>query len=245
MKLLSKRHLIFLRDVFYLSLSAFGGPQAHVSMLFKMMVEKRKYISEEELLELNALCQILPGPTSTQTITAIGFKIGGANLAYITLMVWCFPAVSLMTLAAISVNFLERNGISMEFARFIQPMAIGFVTYAAYMISSKVVISKTGITLMVISSFVSFFWGTPWLLPLILVFGGLISALKYREQQKEEKVPIQIEWGNFYLFIGVFVAAAVIGSITHSLYVRIFENFYRNGSLIFGGGQGINSTHVP
>ena len=109
MRLLHKRHLFFLRDVLYLSISAFGGPQAHVSMLFKLMVEKRHYLSEDELLELNALCQILPGPTSTQTITAIGFRIGGANLAYLTLMVWCFPAVAMMTTAAICVNFLEKN----------------------------------------------------------------------------------------------------------------------------------------
>jgi len=237
MKLLNKRHLFFLRDVFYLSLSAFGGPQAHVSMLFKLMVEKRNYISEEELLELNALCQILPGPTSTQIITAIGFRIGGANLAYLTLVVWCLPAVAIMTAAAIFVNLLEKNGVSMEFARFIQPMAIGFVTYAAYMISSKVVVTKTGITLMVLSSFISFFWGTPWTLPLLLLGGGCISAFKYDKQRKEEKVPMKIDWANFYLFIGTFLLAAIIGNITHSLYVRVFENFYRNGSLIFGGGQ--------
>ena len=235
--LLSKRHLIFLRDVFILALNAFGGPQAHFSILFKVMVEKRKYISEEELLELNALCQILPGPTSTQTITAIGFKIGGANLAYLTLLVWILPAVTIMTVAAISINILQKTGISMEFARFMQPIAIGFVSYAAYMISSKVVTTKTGITLMVISSFVSFFWGTPWILPLLLLAGGAVTAFKYEHQPKEEKIPMEIDWRNFYLFISVFAVAAGLGAITHSLYVRVFENFYRNGSLIFGGGQ--------
>ncbi len=63
-------------------LSAFGGPQAHFALMFDMFVHKRRYVTEEELIELNALCQILPGPTSTQTITAIGFKIGGPSLAY-------------------------------------------------------------------------------------------------------------------------------------------------------------------
>lgn len=125
----------------------------------------------------------------------------------------------------------------MEFARFMQPIAIGFVSYAAYMISSKVVTTKTGITLMVISSFFSFFWGTPWVLPLLLLAGGAVTAFKYQLQPKEEKIPMQIDWRNFYLFIGVFAVAAGLGAITHSLHVRVFENFYRNGSLIFGGGQ--------
>ena len=235
--LLSKRHLIFLRDVFILALNAFGGPQAHLAVFFKLMVEKRKYISEEELLELNALCQILPGPTSTQTITALGFKMGGANLAYLTLLVWILPAVTIMTVAGISINILQKTGISMEFARYMQPIAIGFVSYAAYMISSKVVTTKTGITLMVVSSFISFFWGTPWILPLLLLAGGAVTAFKYQRQPKEEKIPMEIDWRNFYLFLSVFAVAAGLGAITQSLYVRVFENFYRNGSLIFGGGQ--------
>ncbi len=234
---INKRHLIFLKDVFFLALSTFGGPQAHLAMLFKVLVEKRKYITEDELLELYALCQILPGPTSTQTITAIGFRMGGANLAYLTLLVWCFPAVTIMTIAALCITFLEHNGLSMNFTRFIQPMAIGFVAYAAYMISSRVVVTKTGVTLMVIASFISYIWGTPWILPILLVAGGISTAFKFRQQPKEEKIPMNIDWANFFLFIGVFFGAALSGAITHSLYVRVFENFYRNGSLIFGGGQ--------
>lgn len=233
----NKRHVIFLRDVFFLACSTFGGPQAHIAMLFKVLVNKRKYISEEELLELNALCQILPGPTSTQTITAIGFRMGGANLAYMTLLVWCFPAVTLMTIAAIGIHFLEQSGISMDFARYIQPMAIGFVAYASYMISSKVVVTKTGVTLMVISSYISYIWGTPWVLPLLLILGGVVTAFKFKQQPKEDKIPMNIDWANFFLFIGVLLAAALIGAVTKSLYMRVFENFYRNGSLIFGGGQ--------
>ena len=234
---LRKRYLIFLRDVFFLAITAFGGPQAHIAMILKIMVQKRNYITEEELFELNALCQILPGPTSTQTITAIGFRVGGAKLAYATLLIWCLPALTIMTLAAVFVTFLEHHHISMSFTKYIQPMAIGFVAYAAYMISSKVVTTRIGVTLMVISSFISYVYGTPWILPLLLLAGGLITAINYQNQPVEDKIPVKIKWANFYLFIGVFILAAGLGAITHSLYFRVFENFYRNGSLIFGGGQ--------
>ena len=82
------RRIIFLRDVLILAFTAFGGPQGHFSMFLDMLVTKRAYLTEEDLIELHALCQFLPGPTSTQTITSIGFKIGGPNLAYLTLLVW-------------------------------------------------------------------------------------------------------------------------------------------------------------
>jgi len=52
-----------------------------------------------------------------------------------------------------------------------------------------------------------------------------------------EKGPIRIRWRPLIFWISVLIAAAVLGKITNSLPVRLFENFYRNGSLVFGGGQ--------
>jgi chromate transporter len=126
------RYYIFLRDVLTLALTAFGGPQAHLAYFHKLLVTKRKYLTEEELMEINSLCQILPGPASTQTLTAIGFKIGGANLAYLTLIVWILPAVVVMTIAAIIMSSIQAKNWSIEFTRFIQPMAVGFVSYGAF-----------------------------------------------------------------------------------------------------------------
>ena len=136
------RYYIFLRDVLLLAVSAFGGPQAHIAMFIKILVKKRAYVTEEELLELNALCQILPGPTSTQTVTAIGFRIGGPNLAYLTLLVWMLPAVTIMTTAAILLGQYQANNLDLAFTKFIQPMAVGFVSFGAFTIASKLSIPK-------------------------------------------------------------------------------------------------------
>lgn len=230
------RYIIFLRDVLLISISAFGGPQAHLAVLFDVMVRKRGYLTEEELIELNALCQILPGPTSTQTITAIGFRIGGPNLAYLTLLIWILPAVTLMTLAAILIsNFQEKNALT--FTRYIQPMAVGFVVYAAYRIIVKTVRSKTAALLMVASAVISYLANSPYAFPIILLSSGLITAFKYKSQPIEEKEGIRIQWSNFILWAGVFLLAAVMGGITQYKPILLFENFYRSGSLIFGGGQ--------
>lgn len=220
-----------------LAVSAFGGPQAHIAMLFDLMVTKRRYLDEKELIELIALCQILPGPTSTQTITAIGFKIGGPNLAYLTLLVWMLPAVSVMTVAGIGISYLQENNISLDFAKYIQPMAIGFVAYAAYRISTKVVSTKTGVLLMVASAIVSYLASSPYVFPAILLLGGAITAFKFKRHDIEEKEKLSIDWRNFFLWGGVFIFAAALGAITQSRIILLFENFYRNGSLIFGGGQ--------
>lgn len=231
------RYFIFLKDVFILAISAFGGPQAHLAMLLNIMVKKRGYISEEELMELYALCQILPGPTSTQTITAIGFRIGKANLAYLTLLVWMLPAVAIMTAAAILIDNYQTKNFSLEFTKFIQPMAVGFISYGAYIIASKMVTTKTAGALMALSAIVTYFISKPAALPIVLVFAGCLTAFKYKKQEIEVKEKVKIKWGNFTLWGLVLIAAALLGAFTQDRIVLLFENFYRNGSLIFGGGQ--------
>ncbi len=231
------RNYIFLKDVLVLAVSAFGGPQAHFAMLIDLMVEKRNYLTEKDLIELNALCQILPGPTSTQTITAIGFKIGGPKLAYLTLLIWALPAVTAMIIAGISISYLQENNISLEFTKYIQPMAVGFVAYAAIKITGKVVNGKTGYVLMVLSAIISYFASSPYLFPVLLLGGGAITAFKFKRQEREEKIKLAVNWSNFFLWGGVFLLAAGLGAATRALPIRLFENFYRNGSLIFGGGD--------
>lgn len=235
------RYFIFLRDVFILAITSFGGAQAHFAMILDRMVKKRRYITEEELVELHALCQLLPGPTSTQTITAIGFKKGGPPLAYLTILVWMLPAVAIMTAAGVMINHLQVKELSLHFTRFIQPMAIAFVAYSAILIWGKVVKSRTAISLALGSAFFSYIINSPYLFPVLLLAGGVISATKYKRHNKEERQKINIRWANFILWASVLIVAALAGAATKNqaitLPIRLFENFYRNGSLIFGGGQ--------
>lgn len=79
---------------------------------------------------------MLPCPTSTQTIVSIGYKVGGRLLALFTLM----------TLASFLYTLLEQRGLSSSVLRFIGPMAVGFIIYAAVRIGRKVVVDKTTAT---------------------------------------------------------------------------------------------------
>ncbi|TLU99620.1 chromate efflux transporter [Dyadobacter luticola] len=224
-------------DILLLSLTAFGGPQVHLMMMIERLVRKRRYITEEELLELQALCQVLPGPSSTQTVTAIGLKIGGQPLAYLSLIVWSIPAMLLMTLAAIGIHYLERHSISLSFTRFVGPMAVAFLMYGASAIARKVIHNTQGWTFLIISTILAYLYPSPYMTPVLIISGGMAAALNFKKHEKMEKGPIKILWRPLIFWISVLVAAAVIGKITNSLPVRLFENFYRNGSLVFGGGQ--------
>ncbi len=242
------RYLIFLKDTILLSITAFGGPHAHISHMFKLLVEKRRYVSEEELIELNALCQILPGPTSTQTVIAIGYKTGGTKLALLTLLVWILPAGAAMVFFAVFITqFNAHSGTDLTFTKYIQPMALSFILYSGIKLARKVLHTKTAIILfvnsIVLSTTITYWLGDKQigavLFPVLLIFGGVFTALTKRFKQKKEwrKKRIQIDWTYFVWFASIFVLAVVVGNLSGNKFLLQFENFYRNGSLIFGGGQ--------
>ncbi|HXA02599.1 MAG TPA: chromate efflux transporter [Cytophagaceae bacterium] len=239
------RHYIFLRDVLMLAITAFGGPQAHIALFIKVLVKKRAYLTEAELIELNSFCQMLPGPASTQTLTAVGFKMGGPTLAFLTLLTWIFPAVFIMTFLGVFLSGCEIP--ILEYTRYVQIIAVGFVAYAAYRISTTVVNTRASSAILVISAVSCYIVHTPAIFPFVIIAGGLLTSFKYRGQPLEEKRErLKVEWSNFILYAAIFVGAALLGHFTRSLdnpaiskVIRIFENCFRNGSLTFGGGEAL------
>ena len=125
------RHVPFLKNVFLYSITAFGGPQAHVAMMLKMFVEKTPYVTREELLEYNAFCNLLPGASSTQTVTLIGYKRGGVPLAVLTLLMWIAPACILMGAFSFLLHYIDTTSLSTNIFKYIPSMAVGFLAYAS------------------------------------------------------------------------------------------------------------------
>lgn len=227
------KYRAFLKDVLILAFTSFGGPQIHFVMYLERLVKKKEYLTEAELIEIQALCSVLPGPTSTQMITAIGFKIGGPLLAYMTLIVWITPACIIMTTAAFGMTYLRNRDI----IRYIQPVGIAFLIFAGYAIAKKVLKTKLDFFLMILSSVLAFIIKSPWICPIVLIIGGVATSLNYKGFPKQQHHKMIIPWANFNLFWIFLVFLALLGHFTNYLPFRLFENFYRNGSLVFGGGQ--------
>lgn len=232
----------YLKDVLTLAFSAFGGPQAHIAMLFDVFVSKKEYLSEEELIELQALCSILPGPTSTQTITAIGYKLGGISLALLTLICWITPAFLGMLMIGIGVNYLADINIDLSFTKYVQLVAIGMISYAAYKISDKIIKKRYQWVLLILSTVITtyiiyIYKGiafVPFIFPILLILGGIYSGLK----EKRDSVviePLTIKWKFGILFLIILIG--LISLSNYSIHLHLLDIFYRNGAFVYGGGQ--------
>ncbi|MHA8086662.1 chromate transporter [Aquirufa sp. Wall-65K1] len=227
------KHVEFLWDVLVLAMTSFGGVQVHIALFLKKLVQEKGYLTEDELFEIQALCSFLPGPTSTQMITAIGYKRGGANMAYATLIAWISPAVFVMTLAAFGMTYLRNRDI----IQFVTPVGIGLILQAGWIMAKKFLRAPMYIFIFLFTVLIGLYFQSPFIFPLLLLMGGLISSLNFKEFPRQNKHKMIIPWANFHLFWGFLVFLAVLGHFTDYYPIRIFENFYRNGSLVFGGGQ--------
>lgn len=227
----------FLKDVFICSLGAYGGPEAHYGVFTDQMVVKKKYLNEEELVELIALTGILPGPSSTQTIVAIGYKIGGPLLALLTMLVWALPVLTLMTLLSFLSQFLGNVNLSQEGLRYIGPMAVGFIIVAAYRIGSKVVTDKITLMLLIVGGITTYFIREPWIYPLVLILGGIVSVITSKEKNLWNRVKISPPWIYLILFVTFAIGSLLLTIIWDNKIIHLFESFYRYGYLVIGGGQ--------
>lgn len=227
----------FLKDVFICSLGAYGGPEAHYGIFTDQMVIKKKYLKEEDLVELIALCSILPGPTSTQTIVSIGYKIGGPLLAFLTMLVWALPVLTVMTLLSFVYRFLDNMNVSSESLRYIGPMAVGFIVVAAYRIGRKVATDRVTVSLLLLSGFITYFVREPWIFPLVLIVGGVVSIITSKEKNLWNRVKLNPPYPYLIAFVSFTVGSIFLAFVWDNRIVQLFESFYRYGCLVFGGGQ--------
>ena len=239
------RHVPFLKAVFYHSISAFGGPQGHLGMMMKTFVDQRRDVTKAELMEYVSFCQLLPGASSTQTLTLIGYKRGGVPLAVLTLIIWILPASILMATLSFIIEYIDTKQMSLNIFRFIQPMAVGFLAFAAFRVYKISIINLITYIIMFVSLIITYLlFKSPWVFPILIFAGGIVTNFsRKRIPEKEVVKPKQIKWTNIWLFILIFMIAGFLSETarTHNWQNRraynLFENFYRFGSLVFGGGD--------
>ncbi|WP_316784072.1 chromate efflux transporter [Pedobacter frigiditerrae] len=242
---MAKRQLLFIRNVIFFTFTAFGGAQAHISLLLRYFVKSTHFISEEELLELNALAQVLPGPASTQTLVGISYKVGGLKLAILTFLIWIIPSAAIMTLAAISYAMLDQKEKFQEILKYIHPITLGIVAYGAFKLGRKVLVNEISMFLAFGAVVATLVLKNAYVFPIAILVGGMVSSAigtPSDEAQIRVRLFANINPRKLSYFIGVLLVMAMLGAIINrtspfSLPIRLFENFYRNGIFVFGGGQ--------
>jgi chromate transporter len=238
------RHIPFLKAVLLHSVTAFGGPQGHFGMMLKTFVYQRKDVSQDELIDYNAFCNLLPGASSTQVLTLIGYKRGGVWLAVLTLLIWVLPACIFMGAFSFLLEYIDKRSLQTDIFKFIQPMAVGFLVYAALKAFKISIINNITRVILIVSIGLTYaFFKMPWIFPLLILAGGAVTNISSKRIPQVGTKPRKIKWGNIWLFAFIFLLAGIFSEMARKYDwpnrrpLNLFENTYRFGSLVFGGGQ--------
>ncbi|HZX59659.1 MAG TPA: chromate transporter, partial [Mucilaginibacter sp.] len=144
-----------------------------------------------------------------------------------------------------SYKLFLTNSKFTEILRYVQPIAVGIVAYATYTFAYKFLKTNVSIMLAIGSLIATLILRNAYAFPILIMMGGIISsALETPAQESQLRVSLfaNVNPKKVMYFVGILLAFASLGAIINqtspfSLPIRLFENFYRNGILIFGGGQ--------
>jgi chromate transporter len=115
-----------------LGLTAFGGPAAHIAMMEEEVVRRRKWMDHDAFLDLLGLCNLLPGPNSTELAIFIGRTLAGWRGLVLAGLCFIVPA-TLLTLgfAALYAHF-GRLPAAQGFLLGIKPVVLAIVAQAVW-----------------------------------------------------------------------------------------------------------------
>lgn len=229
--------LIFLR----LGLTSFGGPVAHLGYFHQELVLRRQWLSERSYADLVALCQLLPGPASSQVGMALGLLRGGYTGALAAWLGFTLPSALLLTWLAMGIT--QSSSLPTAVLHNLQIVALAVIAQAVYAMAGQHCRSRSTLTLMAAACVLTLWLpAAAWQLGL-LVAAGLCGLLLKAPDPAGSEAPLAVGIGRRAgaAWLTVFVVLLVGLPLLHNLFpgpaLALVDAFYRVGALVFGGGH--------
>ncbi|MBF2753184.1 MULTISPECIES: chromate efflux transporter [Staphylococcaceae] len=225
-----------------LGLLSFGGPTAHLGYFYDEYVKKRKWLDEKEYSDLVALCQFLPGPASSQVGIGIGTIRGGIGGGIISFIGFTIPSVIILMIFSTLFTNSDANFTWMQGLKLV---AVAIVAQAIIGMGKKLTNTKTTIALALFVLILSLVINNLYIQVIALSITGIYGLIflkqtstdRTKTKNKSFKLPKKLGFISLSLFFLLLTVLPIASSMTNNLWLKMFDSFYRSGSLVFGGGH--------
>jgi chromate transporter len=234
----SQVFIAFLR----LGLTSFGGPIAHLGYFHEAFVVRRRWLDDRSYADLVALCQFLPGPASSQVGIAIGLSRAGYAGALAAWVGFTAPSAIAMVLFAYGLSALG-NAAGSGWLHGLKVAAVAVVAVAVLGMMRTLAPDRERATIAVTAAIAMLAVPSALAQVLVIVLGGLAGALLLPAEKPPAGAALPLAVSRrtgavllalfFVLLIGLPLLAATIPAQG----IKLFDAFYRAGSLVFGGGH--------
>ena len=229
--------LVFLR----LGLTSFGGPIAHLGYFRDEFVVRRRWLSERGYADLVALCQFLPGPSSSQVGIALGLSRAGYGGALAAWLGFTLPsAIALILFAGL---LLHQGNLAPGVLQGLKIVAVAVVAQAIWGMARSLCPDRPRVTIMALAAIAVLLLASIWSQLLVLVVAGLAGVVLLKPPAGLEQdvfvVPVRRRSGAVALavFFALLIGLPLLAALLPSQLLALVDSFYRVGSLVFGGGH--------
>ena len=208
-----------------LGIIGFGGPAAHIAMMQQEVVEKRKWLTEQEFLDLLGATNLIPGPNSTEMAIHIGQEKGGWKGLIIAGACFIFPAVLIVGFLAWLYKDYGQLPQVQPFIYGIKPAVIAVILGAVFPLAKKsiksVELAVIGVLVLVLSLLN--------INEIYLMFGaGLLAILVARIRNRQ-----QIKLNGIFPLALLQPTIPALLSVSN---VNLFLIFLKIGAILYGSG---------
>lgn len=199
---------------------AFGGPAAHVAMMQDDLVDKKKWLSDEEFLDYMGATNLIPGPNSTEMTMHCGYHRAGVKGLFMAGMSFIIPAVLLTLLVAVFIEKISALAWTEPIINGVKAAVISFIIGAVYKLGKKAIKEQVHYLIGALVIVAALFG----INEIFCILGaGLIMMLVYAVKKSGGMASFGL--------LPLFMMAPL--SYTH---LKLFIIFLKVGSVLFGSG---------
>lgn len=224
-----------------LGIIGFGGPQAHIALINDEAVERRNWLTQEQFTEGLAVCEMLPGPASTQMGIYTGYVYAGQLGALVAGIAFIAPAFVIVV--ALSWAYFRFQQVPQVEAIFlgVSPVVVAIILAFCWKLGKRAIKDKPSVAIALITFVITLV--SPLSVLLQFIVAGLVRLWIDREPPTRSTRPTLSLWGIPWLPAIATVPAEPLAAsslwgweriATYGLPLGWF--FLKVGSFIFGGG---------
>jgi chromate transporter len=224
-----------------LGFTSFGGPIAHLVYFRDEYIKRRKWMDERSYADLIALCQFLPGPSSSQVGMGIGILRGGMLGGVVAWLGFTLPSVIALVLFAFLLQGFDIGNAG--WVHGLKIVAVAIVAQGVFSMGKNLTPDRIRASVAIFTMIITLLLPTALSQVILIVLAALIGMLFYRKEEIPEATGLQVLVSRkvaiacLLIFAGLLVGLPFLSQLTHNPWIAIADSFYRSGSLVFGGGH--------
>jgi chromate transporter len=174
------------RSFAHIGILSFGGPAGQISLMHRIVVEEKRWLSHDRFMSALNYCMLLPGPEAQQLATYIGWLLHGKRGGMIAGMLFILPGLLIiLSLAAAYALYLDAHWLTAALVG-LKAAVLSVIIQALINIGKKALTGSVHVAVAVAAFLALFVFAVPF--PIVVLVAGLIgilSALRHRASEQD------------------------------------------------------------